>query len=232
MIIYLCAFKSKTYIEEAKVCIRSIREKGMFTGDIFLFTDLDVSIDGVKIIKASVTSIPMSSAYRLRFFNHLKLEDLPKNEIILYLDTDIVVLNKIPSFEDIDDKINVYGYDTRTQIGASFSGFITTDTFYTAKQAICAGILLYRPNELVKKTFDDAYDLFLDCLEKGKMNACWEQPSLCYMLTKHNMSTISLSKVVYEERNRGQKISDDHIFNHFCGLRGADRYKSMTKYLE
>ena len=47
--IYLCAFLKKEYLEEAKICIQSIRKHGLFTGKIYLFTDLDVYIDNVVI---------------------------------------------------------------------------------------------------------------------------------------------------------------------------------------
>ena len=49
--VYLCAFKNKIYIEEAKICIESLLINRRFTGPIYLFTDIDVSINGVKIIK-------------------------------------------------------------------------------------------------------------------------------------------------------------------------------------
>ena len=105
MIIYLCAFKNKIYIEEAKLCIRSIREKGEFNGKIYLFTDIDIEIDGVDIIRTLVSSVPYSASYRMRFFEHIPLKDLDCDEPILYLDTDIIVTSKIPDFTDIDNKI-------------------------------------------------------------------------------------------------------------------------------
>jgi len=95
-------------------------------------------------------------------FEHIK--DFSSTDIFLYLDTDIVVLKPLPSFDSIGDKIQVYGYPSRTQKEDSFSGFITDDVHYTSKPAICTGILLFRPSTNVKHVFDKTYTLYLDLL--------------------------------------------------------------------
>jgi lipopolysaccharide biosynthesis glycosyltransferase len=168
MIIYLCAFINKYYIEEAMVCIESIRKNGKFTGDIYLFTDMDVLIDNVKIVKTTVECVYLSASYRLRFFEHIKLNEV-KNEIVLYLDTDIVVLNEIPTFDNINNKIQTYGYPNRRQIEKSFAGAITDETNYTDKVAISSGILLFRASTVVKKVFDETYELYLELINKEKV---------------------------------------------------------------
>lgn len=226
--IYLCAFLSTIYLEEAKVCIESIRTHGDFKGTIYLFTDMDVFIKDVEVIKTKCASVNLSASYRTRLFDHLK--DLSDNDVFLYLDTDIIVLKPLPTFDDIDNKIHVYGYPKRTQKEHSFAGFITNDINYTSQTAICSGILLFRPSLMVKKVFDDIYKLYIDLINKGKINACWEQPALCYVLIEQDMFNISLTDYVYEERTKN-KISDNHIFNHFCGMRGDSRYNNMKKYL-
>ena len=71
--VYLCAFKNIAYIEEAKVCIESLRTKGCFTGPIYLFTDMDVSIDNVSIIKTTCESVELSAAYKTRLFEYIFL---------------------------------------------------------------------------------------------------------------------------------------------------------------
>jgi len=227
--IYVCAFFNKIYIEEAKICIESIRTTGGFKGPIYLFTDMDDYIDGITIIKTTCESVPLSASYRTRLFEHIP--DLSADDIFLYLDTDIVVLKPLPSFDSIGYKIQVYGYPLRTQIEKSFSGFITNDIIYTNKIAINSGILLFRPSIKVKSVFDETYTMYLDLIKNNKINDCWEQPALCFTLIKQDLYDISLNDYVYEERTNG-KINDLHIFNHFCGLRGELRYKNMKKYLQ
>ena len=229
LIVYLCAFLNRKYIEEAKVCIESLRTNGSFKGRIYLFTDINISIEGVTVIKAICKSVELSASYRTRLFEHIK--DFSADDIFLYLDTDIVVLKPLPSFDSIGDKIEVYGYSSRTQKDDSFSGFITDDITYTSKPGMSSGILLFRPSMNVKKVFDDTYKLYKDLIKKRKINGCWEQPALCFTLIEQDMYNISLNDYVYEERTMG-KIDSSHIFNHFCGLRGNSRYKNMKKYLD
>tara|TARA_Y100000992_G_C21271779_1_gene497326 strand:- start:2501 stop:3202 length:702 start_codon:yes stop_codon:yes gene_type:complete len=232
MIIYLCAFKKKEYIEEAKICIESIKKNGNFNGTIYLFTDIKINIENVIVINVDVESVYLSASYRLRFFEHFNLKDIDKNEIILYLDTDVVVLNTIPCFYNINSKIQVYGYPERTQNHHHFAGCITRNKKYIDKMAICSGILLFRPCEEVKNCFDESYNLYLDLIKKNKVNCCWEQPSLCYTLTKLDMVDISLIDITCEERSLNNKPIEKHIvFNHFCGMRSEDRYLKMKKYL-
>jgi hypothetical protein len=222
--VYLCAFLNNVYIEEAKICIESLRKTGRFTGPIYLFTDKDISINGVEIIKVKCESIPLSASFRTRLFEHVK--DFNSDDIFLYLDTDIVLLKPLPSYDLIGDKINVYGYPLRTQAETSFSGFLTNDSNYTSKTAICSGILLFRPSPKVKKVFDDTYKLYTELILKKKINGCWEQPALCLILIKEDMYDISLTDFVYEERTK-TKIQSSHIFNHFCSLRSNKRYEQM-----
>lgn len=226
--VYLCAFIKKEYIEEAKICIQSLRKNGCFNGPIYLFTDMDISISGIEVIKVKCQSVFLSASFRTRLFEYIK--DFSDDDIFLYLDTDIVILKPLPSFDDIGEKIQTYGYPLRTQKEQSFAGFITNDINYTSKTAICSGILLFRPSLKVKKVFDDTYKLYNILIINKKINGCWEQPALCYTLIKHDMYDISLNNYVYEERTKS-KITDLQIFNHFCGLRGLERYKKMKKYL-
>jgi len=226
--IYLCAFINRHYIEEAKVCIQSLRKNGQFTGPIYLFTDMDVCIDGVEIMKVKCESVSLSASYRTRVFDYIK--DFSSDDIFLYLDTDIVILKPLPSFNSIGDKIQVYGYPLRTQNDPAFSGFITSNTKFTSKIAMSSGILLFRPSIKVKKVFDDTYTLYTRLIQQKKINGCWEQPALCFMLIEQDMYEVSLNDYVYEERTKNT-IGDSHVFNHFCGLRGITRYIDMKGYL-
>jgi lipopolysaccharide biosynthesis glycosyltransferase len=226
--IYTCAFRNQCYLEEAKVCIESLRTNGQFQGPIYLLTDMEVTIPNVEVIKTNCTSVELSAAYRIKVFDYIKEYD--SNDIFLYLDTDIVTLKPLPSFNDIDDKVNVYGYSWRKQAEHSFSGFLTNDPHFTEKNATSSGVLLFRPSLKVKKIFDEIYELYYGLIQRGHINAMWEQPSICFKLIEHDMLNSSLNDYVYEERSK-KPITEQHIFNHFCGMRGDDRYKKMKKYL-
>ena len=241
LIMYLCAFISKIYLEEAKVCIQSIRKNGLFEGVIYLFTDLDIDKDidirndcNIKVIKTKCPSIELSASYRTRLFEHLPLSQFTETDIILYIDTDVVIMKPLSLLDlnNIGNKINVYGYPKRTQTEGSFSGFLTKDITYTNTMAFCSGILLFHPTLEVKKVFDEIYELYLSLIKQRKINACWEQPALCYKFIEHDIYEISLNNVVYEERsNSNIKPTDNYIFNHFCGMRSSNRVNLMKKYI-
>lgn len=232
--IYMCVFFSQDYVKEAKLCIESLRTHGKYAGEIYLFTDLeDIKIEGVTIIKADCDSIANSSAFRLDVFNYIEFKE---DDIVLYLDTDIMILKPLPDFSWIDDKVNVYGYNgtfgyrKRKQKEESFAGYLTTDREIVEQDAFCAGILLFRPTEYIRKLFADTLSLHRQNVKVGKINNCWEQPSLCFILAKNHMFSLNLNAFVHEERMNAN-VKDSVIFNHFCGMRGHQRNVQMRKYL-
>ena len=202
--IYICACKDKFYLKEAKICIDSIRKNGQFNGLIYLLTDipqfikqLEFNLTNLEVIKVRCKTNKLSAALRTQFFNYI--ENYDHNDIFLYLDTDIVIVKPLPTFDYIDDKIHVYSHGG-TQKSNSFSGYITKDPYFTSKPGICSGILLFRPSLKVKNVFDETYELYQKLLGVNKVNGCWEQPALCYKLIEHDIYNISLNDYVAEKR--------------------------------
>jgi len=232
--IVLCAFLNKNYIEEAKICIKSIRQNGKFNGRIDLITDMNVDIDFDNlnvIVVNDVKNIIQCAGYRLKILNVLDWND---DDIILYLDTDIVILKPLKIFDIFDnlcDKVCVYGYSNKTQGGYSFAGFITNDKNILKQKAFCSGIMLFKPTKFIQKVFNETWDFYIDHIKSGKrINKYWEQPFLCLKLIQYNLYDISLNKFVHEEKSK-TKMSDEVIFNHFCELRGDNRKILMKKYI-
>ena len=159
--IYICACKDKFYLKEAKICIDSIRKNGQFNGLIYLLTDipqfikqLEFNLTNLEVIKVRCKTNKLSAALRTQFFHYI--ENYDHNDIFLYLDTDIVIVKPLPTFDYIDDKIHVYSHGG-TQKSNSFSGYITKDPYFTSKPGICSGVLLFRPSLKVKNVFDETY---------------------------------------------------------------------------
>jgi lipopolysaccharide biosynthesis glycosyltransferase len=217
------------YIEEAKICIQSIRKNGCFNGEIYLFTDINTTIENVNVIKITdVKNVYDSASYRTRILEHNIFNN---NDIILYLDTDIVVLQPIDILLNIvNDKICVYGYPNRLQNETSFAGLITKDINIINKPAFCSGILLFKVSDNIKNIFNQIWNYYQEQIKNNNVNSCWEQPVLCYILIKYNIYDILLNEYVYEERQHN-KITEKILFNHFCGIRGPDRKKKMKKYI-
>ena len=112
--IYICACKNKFYLKEAKICIDSIRKNGQFNGLIYLLTDipqfikeLEFNLTNLEVIKVNCKTNKLSAALRTQIFNYI--ENYDHNDIFLYLDTDIVIVKPLPTFDYIDDKYESYG---------------------------------------------------------------------------------------------------------------------------
>lgn len=231
--VFICAFKSETYLREAEICIKTLRKNGNFTGEINLFTDLTPNLTDINVVNVDCLDVYTAAAMRLKYFDYVNTD---VNDIVLYLDTDIAILKNLPNFEHINDKVHVYGYNgelgwsKRLQAESSFAGHLTNDVNITKQYPFCSGILLYRPTNKIKKLFSTVYDHYNDQIRSNKVNACWEQPALNLVLCEHNMYEISLNKYVHEERNK-KTIHESVVFNHFCGMRGARRAGLMKKYL-
>lgn len=224
----MCAFLTSHYIEEAKLCINSIRTYGCFQGPIYLFTDKDVKIPSVNVIHVPCSSVEESAVIRTRVFEYMKYTS---DDIFLYMDTDILCIKPIPSFDTLDEKIHVYGYPNKTQKEESFCGFLTNDERYISKPSISSGILLFRPSEKVKQVFDETYKMYTQLILDKKINGCWEQPALCYQLITYDMYSITLNEYVYEPRTR-KNHTEDTLFVHFCGLRSVRRFQQMKSYTD
>ena len=229
----MCAFKSEAYLNEAKICIRTLREAGNFTGDIYLFTDLISNLKNVNVVNIECSDIYNAAAMRLKYFEYVKTQ---ASDIILYLDTDILILKNLPDLGYIDDKVHVYGYNgefgwtKRLQAESSFAGHLINDTNITEQHPFCSGILLFRPTSIIENLFSTVCEYYNDQIKNNRVNSCWEQPALNLVLCKHNMFEISLNRYVHEERNK-KPIHESVVFNHFCGMRGAGRASLMNKYI-
>lgn len=231
--IYTCAFRSNIYIDEAKLCIEALRKNGKFQGEIFLLTDLNVNISGVNVIKAECRSISDSAAFRLKIFDYVKFH---QDDIVIYMDTDVVTLKRLPNFTIHDNKVHVYGYNgehfpKRKQIEKSFAGHITNDVNIVNMYPFCTGILVFKPSKNIESLFKEAYQLFEYHEKMNNINDCWEQPMLNLVLARNDMYEISLNEFVHEQRTN-KAIRDSVVFNHLCGMRGPSRRNIMSSYIK
>lgn len=249
--IVLCCFLSDDYLEEARLCIKSIRSIGLFTGRIDFFTNLDTNrfnFDEYDVhchLMNDVHSVPEAAGYRLRM---LELLEWTEDDIFLYVDNDILCMDKMSIVIDhahtIDDKLHVYGYTDsgptrRNQVEAAFAGFLTNDSTIITQVAWCSGILMFRPSLTMKRMFRSTLASYEEHIIRGKVNNLWEQPFLCLTFCQHEMYETSLNPFVSEEsynRARTKRWSKSPgecvVFHHYCGLRGAERKEMMRTQLD
>jgi lipopolysaccharide biosynthesis glycosyltransferase len=201
-----------------------------FKGEIYLITDKDVHIENVNVVKYFVNSVEECASVRLLIFNYIPFQ---QSDLILYIDTDIVICKPIPEciYNYDSSKVAVYGYSDRTQQCDSFAGFLTEDLSILNKPSFCTGILLFKPSEQIKDVFNETHEYYKKLLQIGKVNSAWEQPSICLKLTEHELVNVCLSDIVYEARNRFQfPPQDTTVFIHFCGGRDSNVLDLMNIY--
>ena len=234
--IVLCAFFKQTYIDQAKLCIKSIRENGDFSGQIDLITNIDCNIDNINIIKVyDCKDINDAFAYRLKMLDIL---DWKETDIFLYLDTDIIVMKRLLNLKYNNEKVNVYTHKTapKNQDNNWYAGLLTKDQKILKQKPFCSGILLFEPSNKIKQIYKEIWNLFQNDKKYNKKNLEFgDQPYINYKLCQHNLYDISLNNVVFDERtkynNLKLNVNNSHIFNHFCGYKGDDVINLMKKYI-
>ena len=244
--IVFCCFSHDDFLQEAFISIESLRCIGKFKGNITLVTEFtnvqNKMIDDIIIVETP-TNKDLGPATRLRI---LDLINYNSNDVILYLDTDVLCVGEMDFFVEfcktIDDDLQVYGYEetSRKQSGKTFALRYTNDKSILDQVAWCSGILLFRPSIIIKETFQKAYTHYENHLKTCGDDDMWEQPSLCLKFCENRRYKTTLDPFVYEERmshtNFQGKSPSLHpninpVFNHFFGSRGPDRNKNMRKIL-
>lgn len=246
LIIVFCCFSNNDFLQEAFISIESLRCVGKFKGNITLVTDFtnvqNKMIDDIVIVETP-TNKHLSPAIRLRI---LDLIDYDSNDVILYLDTDVLCVGEMDFFiefsKTIDNDLHVYGYGEtcRKQKEMTFAARRTNDKSILDQVAWSSGILLFRPSIIIKETFQKAYTHYENHLKTHGYDYMWEQPSLCLVFCENRRYKTTLDPFVYEERVSHNFVKGkspslhpniNPIFNHFCALRGPDRNKNMRKSL-
>lgn len=247
--VVLCCFLDKHYLDEAYVCIQSLRHVGKFAGRVDMFTDLLPLSEKWQEIGnvychqvTEVHSIADGAGYRLRMLDLLEWKD---TDIFLYLDTDIVCVHDMSLFlqhaHSINEKLHVYGHNDNspqriTQKHPCFAGQLSKDPNIVNQVAWCSGILLFRPSTKMKQLLKRTQDMYNQILKNNQVTKVWEQPSLCLVFCQENHYETSLDPFTCEYRyhiptyrsKHMAKPPGEHVtFTHFCDLRGHQRKRLM-----
>lgn len=234
MHVIYCAFNNPNYLNEVYYSIKSLQENGCYRGKITLLTNLDFEKQKKElninvIYETEFYTMELSAGAKLKILEKVKLK---KNELCMYLDTDVIIMKKLPDFSSITNNFWVYGYPHRTQRDKSFAGLICNDEYILRQESINTGILIFRNTELAKIVFRNAWNNYLKDINANiKISKKWEQPYLCYELCKLKLYNNILNDIVGEERDP-ESITNNIIFNHLCTLRGSYRVDLMKKYIK
>jgi hypothetical protein len=234
--IFCCVFNQEKYVEMFFLLLESIFIYGLDENtEILIYT----SSRFMNLIKKS----HLFNENKIRFeinetyndigkacSSRLDLFDLPsvdKYEKILYLDTDILVKEKVsPLFHLCKEDVLYVLEEGTIDSNKDFWGkplFGTELNKYPDKSAFTSGILLFNHCEKIKNLFDV---IKKDIINRPCHFKFYDQPYIVYNAFKHNLydNQILKSFVVNNDTN----IYSDKIIHHFPGGPGIYEHKIVT----
>jgi hypothetical protein len=122
-VISMMAAGGYAYAEMADVCVQSLRTKGKFTGEIKIFTNLDLS--PYEFIRSECTAAKVES------FSNITKTLIPEwsepYDQLMYIDVDCIAIDDInPFFEYKPDKIRFSEQWKMPMTGPDFSAWLTS----------------------------------------------------------------------------------------------------------
>tara|TARA_B100001123_G_scaffold446758_1_gene602158 strand:- start:202 stop:2430 length:2229 start_codon:yes stop_codon:yes gene_type:complete len=187
-----------------------------------LIKENDLYINRLKFeINDNYNSILKASHARLDLFN---LQSIHNYKSILYLDTDIIVINDLNKlFTIINDDILYVLKEGRIDNKNDFWGYSLFGNEiknYKDKSGFNAGILLFRNCEKIKFLFSKIKE---DILLRSYNFTCCEQPYIIYNAFKYNLFD---NKILNQYAiNNDFNINSDKIIHHFPGQPGVYSHK-------
>ena len=253
LLIYFTLSIKKEYIHLLLLLIKSIRTYGNFTGDLLLITDgnnnytayiekkvKNISNDNDNIYFMYIKRQDFFRSYfnRLLIFSYKHINRYNK---ILYLDSDILILNNINKIFMLLDKkkedkkvysVKEGSLDNPWWGGTSFFTKKNLEHFKKAKQmdAFNAGILLFQNNKHIVKHFDDMIKKREEWLNlKKPIPVCLDQCFIVYVLSMSNsIDNQKMNK--YVDLNPTTKLGNNNMNKtifHFQGQTGNPSSKIL-----
>jgi len=240
--IFCCVFKHEKFVDMFFLLLESIFIYGdldhntkilIYTSTIFmnkikqshLFNDEKIIFE----INDSYNSIDKACKSRLDLFN---LHSVSNYNKILYLDTDILIKDKINKVFDVckDDIIYVLE-EGKIDNNCDYYGktlFGNKIMYYQDKSAFTSGIILFNNCEKVKSLFSRINE---DIQNRPHMFSCYDQPYIVYNAFKYNLYNNKILKALVV--NNDPNIHSDKVIHHFPGGPGVYQHKidAMTIFL-
>lgn len=241
-LVYACVFFNEGYVKLIELLGISLK----FFGDIQKDTDLliitsekfkdkiqkvfdDISLH-VKIHVLDLNTLLESAYARLLIFDYPNIDNYNK---ILYLDTDILITNKLKYVLDLELENKLYALQ-ELNIGSNYHGaeFFDFAKFDRNLPAFTSGILLFNNCQEMKDLFAKILQHIRQHLSEGKpISMVLEQPFIIYNAINDNLynNTQLIGKVI----NRPEIFNNETI-SHFSGDIGNNISKEtrMTSYLK
>jgi hypothetical protein len=231
-LIYYTVSGDKKYLSLLELSIESLIIFGKYREDILLICDKfikdNITIDypNLKYMIVEEVDKNLSSGNKLRVYEY---EFLSKYNNILFLDSDILVINDInPLFEESSlekDKFIVsseigLSHNNRVITNSGHAGELLTENqkiLYKNIPCINAGCFLFRNNKENLETLKETYNLYIN----GKRLDLYEQPYLNYVLLIRNKFIHNLQNYI----SHISLIDRNKSIIHYCGPVGNFEFK-------
>jgi hypothetical protein len=240
-LIYYTVSGDKNYLQLLNLSIESLTIFGKYKGDILLICDQvikdNITIDypNLKFMIVDEVDKNLSSGNKLRIYEY---ENLSNYDNILFLDSDILIINDINIvFKEsnlINDKFIVsseigLGHNNRVITNYGHAGELLTDDqkiIYKDVPCINAGCFLFRNNKENLEILKETYNLYIN----GKRFDLYEQPYLNYVLLIKNKFIHNLQPYI----SHLALIDKEKSIIHYCGNIGnfQSKFKFMKRDLE
>ena len=231
--IFICIFNDINYVKMFYILLDSIYKYANLNDDIdiliytssefmTLIKENNLYIDKIKFeINDNYNSIFKACQARLDLFN---LQSIHNYKNILYLDTDIIVINDLNKlFTIINDNILYVLKEGRIDNKNNYWGYSLFDNEinnYNDKSGFNTGILLFRNCEKIKFLFSKIKE---DILLRPYNFTCIEQPYIIYNAFKYELFD---NKILNQYAiNNDFNINSNKIIHHFPGQPGIYSHK-------
>lgn len=227
-LVYICVFHNKQFVDLVDLFLESVDTFGNIDSntDIVIFTHPDFvnSINDmiskynlpVKIYEMDLNTIIEAKYSRLLIFD---TPFINKYQKILYLDTDILVINGLSNIfnNNLDEKLYVV---RECDIGSSyFGGNLFDFTKINPKTpAFNSGVLLFKNCQVIKGLFKTILDDIIDYYVIGKRIAtCIDQPFFNYHTISKSLHEMNLLKGLSTNSPPSYKQNPNMVVCHFAG---------------
>jgi hypothetical protein len=235
-LIYYTVSGDIDYLNLLNISIESLTTFGKYKGDILLICDgvikdnITIDYTNLKFMILDEADKNLSSGNKLRIYEY---ENLSYYDNILFLDSDILIINDINLvFNEsnlIKDKFIVsseigFFYHLKSITNNGYAGELLTEDqklIYKDNLCICAGCFLFRNNKENIETLKEIYEMY----SNGKRLDLYEQPYLNYVLLVKHKFIHNLQPYI----SHVALIDKEKVIIHYCGDAGGFQSKFKFK---
>jgi lipopolysaccharide biosynthesis glycosyltransferase len=238
-LVYMSVFHNKDYLQLLEILMMTVKYFSKTDTIDFLVLTTESFADNINKLSRLInipilmkfftfTTMHESSCARLYIFDY---ENISSYDKLLYIDTDITVINDITTLFNINIEDKVYALEEKTIEHEYYGGwFFDFNIIDKDTPGMNAGILLFRNNDMIRTIFHDAIKHINRMrAENANMPECLDQPFINYHIIKNGKQDTHLMKsyaIIYSKDAPLHKpVPSDIILCHFTWPIGNAMHK-------